>query len=112
MELNFNKVAGSLRMLDSTVAWDASLVPFNRLGQNAHFSGNLFTRNGYALGESASLSDGGTASGIVFEHNTVTHFNAFVGITPGLMTTVAYNTFSHQRPSVDGAGVHVHIKPQ
>jgi len=112
MDLRFSETRGSIRVIDSVIAWDASVVPFDKVGQNAYFSGNLFTRNGYALSESASLSDRALARGLIFEHNTVTHFNAFVGITPPLESTISYNLFRYQRPSVDGAAVHVHIKQQ
>jgi len=104
--------SGSIRMYNSIVAWDASVSPFDQVGKNAHFSGNLFTRNGYALAENAAVGDGGSSNGLIFEHNTVTHFNSFAAVTPGDTATIAYNIFSYQRPSVDGAGVHVHVKPQ
>ncbi len=39
-------------------------------------------------------------------------FNHFTGLTPGLVSTIAYNEFSRGASLVDGAGVHIHIKPQ
>ena len=65
-------------------------------------------RTGYALGSSASLSDGGESSGLLFSRNSVKTFNSFVGITPGLRSTIEYNEFAYQTPSVDGAAVHTH----
>lgn len=48
----------------------------------------------------------------MFQHNTIRLFNSFTGLTPGLLSTITYNDIHSQRPSVDGAGVHIHIKPQ
>ena len=63
---------------------------------------------GYALGSSASLSDGGESTGLLFARNSVKRFNSFVGITPGLKSTIEYNEFAYQTPSVDGAAVRTH----
>ena len=49
---------------------------------------------------------------LIFQHNTIRMFNAFTGLTPGLESTIAYNEIAHGFSEVDGAGVHIHIKPQ
>ena len=51
-------------------------------------------------------------AGLLFERNSVLYFNAFTGLTPALDSVVRLNEFAHQGPNVDGAAVHVHIKPQ
>ena len=102
--LDFNKAHGSLTMLNSSVAWADATPLFNRVGKSALVRDCRFSRIGYALGESATLSDGGQSSELVFEHNSVDMFNTFVAITPGLHATIQYNVFSRQTPSVDGVG--------
>ena len=89
-------------MLNSSVAWADATPIFNRVGPRALVRDCRFSRIGYALGESATLSDGGQSSELVFDHNTVDRFNTFVAITPGLRATISYNVFAHQTPSVDG----------
>ena len=110
--LEHNAQHGSLRVTNCTFDWFDAVVPLNRVGEAAYIADTVFSRSAYALGESASLSDSGRSSGLVFEHNTIRTFNAFAGLTPGLRATVAYNHISGQSPAVDGAGVHVHIGPQ
>jgi hypothetical protein len=87
-------------------------VPLNLVGANAVFRNNLFRRNGYAIGDGASISDGGLSTGMIFERNTVALFNSFSGITPGLKATLRLNEFYGQGTEADGACVHVHIKQQ
>ena len=79
---------GRLRAVNSTFEWNDHVHLFDRVGKGAFFSDCTFMRQGYALGESATLSDGGQAAGLVFQHNLVTIFNSFVGITPGLTSTL------------------------
>lgn len=110
--LNNSHAFGGFRATNSTFEWGQTVAPFNRIGEGAFVSDCAFLRGQYALGESASLSDGGGSGGLVFQHNAVRLFNSFSGLTPGLTSTVAYNEFAFQRPSVDGAAVHVHIKQQ
>jgi len=80
-----NGVSGAV---NSTFEWNDHVHLFDRVGKGAFFSDCTFMRQGYALGESATLSDGGLAAGLVFQHNLVTIFNSFVGITPGLTSTL------------------------
>ena len=89
--LNNNKALGSFSAVNSTFEWFQSTIPFDRLGQNPFVSDCTFLRNGYALGLSASLGDGGQSSGLIFQHNTIRLFNSFTGLTPGLVSTIAYN---------------------
>ena len=110
--LEANVQRGSLRVTNCTFDWFDAVAPLNRIGDSAFVADTLFSRSAYALGESASLSDGGKSAGLLFEYNTIRTFNSFVGLTPGLRSTVAYNRISGQTPAVDGAGVHVHIQPQ
>eukprot|EP00756_Hemistasia_phaeocysticola_P003218 Hpha_TRINITY_DN1212_c0_g1::TRINITY_DN1212_c0_g1_i1::g.44785::m.44785 len=110
--LNATSKYGKLTATNSTFEWGQTVVPFDRIGKGSFVSDCAFLRGQYALGQSASVGDGGSASELVFQHNTVRLFNSFSGIEPGLKSTVAYNEFAFQKPSVDGAGVHVHIKQQ
>ena len=94
--LQFNEGSGSLRMTNSTMEWSQSVTPLDKLGVAPYFSDNDFLRSGYSLGLSASLGDKANSRGLVFQHNTVRLFNSFTGITPGLVSTVAYNVFGQQ----------------
>jgi len=51
-------------------SWFDAVNPFDRLGANPRFEGCVFARSGYALGSSASLSDGGGSDGLRFVRNT------------------------------------------
>ena len=61
--LNNNKESGSFSATNSTFEWFQSTIPFDRLGEQPFISDCSFLRNGYALGLSASLGDGGQSSG-------------------------------------------------
>ena len=63
---------------------------FDLLGTNPYFSDCTFLRSMYSLGETATVSDGGKSAGMIFQHNTIKLLNSFVGITPGLVATIAY----------------------
>ena len=110
--LRANEAGGGLTLANCSFEWWDAIVPFDVVGDGARVSDCSFVRGGYALGESASLSDGGRSDGLVFERNEVTIFNSFVGLTPGTHALVEYNEFSRQTPCVDGAAVHVHIAAQ
>ena len=103
---------GQFTMINSTLEWADGTVPLNLVGNGAVFRNNLFRRNGYAIGDGASISDGGNSDGMLFERNTVALFNSFSGITPGLHSTIRLNEFWGQGTDADGACVHVHIKQQ
>merc|ERR1719440_181496 len=110
--LIMNKVGGSIEMVNSTYAFADAVTPFPFVGVNAVFENNVWYGNGYACGESATVSDRGITDGLSFFRNTVRKFNSFVGITPGLHANIELNRFSEQGTVVDGACVHVHIHPQ
>ena len=107
-----NPAHGRLTMINSTLEWADGTVPLNLIGNGAVFRNNLFRRNGYAIGDGASISDGGNSDGMLFERNTIALFNSFSGITPGLRSTIRLNDFYGQGTEADGACVHVHIKQQ
>ena len=110
--LRNNQARGTLSMTNSTLEWSDGTVPMTNVGPGAVIRNCLFRRNNYAIGDSACVSDGGNSDGMVFERNTVSLFNSFSGITPGLHSTLELNDFSGQGPDADGACVHVHIKQQ
>ena len=107
-----NPAHGHFTMINSTLEWADGTVPLNLIGNGAVFRNNLFRRNGYAIGDGASISDGGNSDGMLFERNTIALFNSFSGITPGLHSTIRLNEFWGQGTDADGACVHVHIKQQ
>ena len=110
--LNNNKEQGTFQATNSTFEWSQATILFDRLGKDPFVSDCKFLRQGYSLGLSASLGDGGLSSGLVFQHNEIRLFNSFTGLTPGLVSTIAYNDISRGASDVDGAGVHIHIKSQ
>ena len=102
----------SFRMENSSVFFSDGPSVFNRYGDNAVLTNNLFRGSCYAVGSSASLDDHNGPRGLLFERNTIEHFNCFTAITPGYDATIRLNRFRHQGSHTDGAGVHVHIGPQ
>ena len=90
-------------MTNCTVSWADGPAPFDMLGLNPVVKNNAFLWSGYALGEVASLGDRGNSKGLVFTHNTVGHFNAFAGLTPGLTSVIAANEFYGTRPPISTA---------
>jgi hypothetical protein len=111
-QLMNNPAHGRLIMINSSLEWADGTVPLNLIGNNAVIRNNLFRRNNYAIGDGASISDGGNSAGMLFERNTIALFNSFSGITPGLHATIRLNEFYGQGTEADGACVHVHIKQQ
>jgi len=85
--LKLNQKQGSITMINSTQEWSQSITPFDKIGMNPYFSDNLFLRQSYNLGLSASVGDEGKSRDLIFQHNTIALFNAFTGITPGCTFT-------------------------
>jgi len=85
---------------------DAPAV-FEKIGDNAVISNNLFEGIGYAGGSSATVTSIGNPANVYYYGNTIQYFNCYDGITPATTNTVTMNRLHQQGAEIDGGAIHI-----
>jgi len=87
---------------------DAPAV-FEKIGDNAVISNNLFEGAGYAGGSSATVNTIGEPKNTYYYKNTIQYFNTLDGIAPSTASTVTMNRLHQQGAQIDGAAIHIQV---
>jgi len=99
--------SNTLTMKDSTVLYADGPYFLSKVNPNAVFRNNTFKGSCYATGSTATITSHSSPADMIFDHNTVTHFNSASGVLPSYRASITNNVFANQGAEMDGAAVHI-----